>query len=101
MKVKELTDNQSFFVGKLVPGADDEKYTFSLQPMNENHPLDYVTKFKGTIDEMIAECRRIINGLDKVLVGGSFTVKVSPEFFDNEWLISDSHIYNQDFEEIG
>lgn len=97
MKLKILTDGQTYTFGKLSTGADNNKYKFSLQPMNEDHELDYVEPFTGTPDEMIAKCRTLIKGLKEVLVHGTFTIKVFSEFYDNEWTVDSEHILDQEY----
>ena len=100
MKIQTITDGQTHTVGKLVCGKDERKFKFTLEPTNEGHLMNFSQSFNGTIDEMIAKCREMISGLDKVLLGGTFNISVSSEFYDNSWIVTTNNILNENYEPI-
>lgn len=71
-----------------------------ISPCNENQELNYMETFKGTPEAIIRHSLEIIDGLQKVLSLGTFSVKIESESLEDCIYVDRENVYDHEFNVI-
>lgn len=71
-----------------------------ISPCNENQELNYMETFKGTPESIIRHSLEIIEGLQKILSLGTFSVKIESESLEDCIYVDRENVYDHEFNVI-
>lgn len=68
-----------------------------ISPCNENQELNYMETFKGTPEAIIRHSLEIIEGLQKILKLGTFSVKIESSNLAECIYVNAENVYDHEF----